>query len=88
MEIRGTLLEEAGKKMKDSLTVSMILAIARAQKVMEVDADWCELWKTTEKVLQNKKLKSDLRPTAKKIIMNYMALYNDDCCEPVGEKAL
>lgn len=75
------LLEKAGEKMKDSLTVSMILAIARAQKVMDVDADWCELWRITEKILQNKRLKCDLRPRAKQIIVNYMALYKEDCCE-------
>ncbi len=74
------LLEKAGKKMKDSLTVSMILAIARAQDVMEVDADRCEPWRITEKVLQNKRLKCDLRARAKKIIVDYMTLYKDDCC--------
>ncbi len=82
------LLEKAGKKMKDSLTVSMILAIARAQYVTDADADWCELWKLTEDVLQNKELKCDLRPRAKKIILDYMTLYKDDCCEYAGEKAL
>ena len=75
------LLEKAGKKMKNSLTVSMILAIARAQDVMDVDTDRCEPWRITEKILQNKKLKCDLRPGAKKIIVNYMALYKEDCCE-------
>ena len=74
--------------MKDSLTVSMILAIARAQKVMGANTDWCKLWKITEKALQNKKLKCDLRPRAKRIIVNYMALYKEDCCEHVGEKTL
>ena len=75
------LLEKAWKKMKDSFTISMILTIARAQKVMGANTDWCKLWSTTEKVLQNKKLKYDLRAKAKQIILNYMTLYKEDCCE-------
>ncbi len=66
----------------------MVLAIARAQYVMDADADWCELWKLTEDVLQNKKLRCDLRPRAKKIILNYMVLYKEDCCGHDGENAL
>lgn len=71
------LLEEAHKLMKDSFTVSIIVALARAQMVF--DADWCEVWKLIERVLRNEDLKQDLRPEAKKMIVDYMILYKEYC---------
>jgi len=71
------ILEEAHKVMKESFTVSIILALARGQKAM--DYDWCEVWQLTEEVLKNKELRQDLRPEAIKMIMDYMILYKEYC---------
>ena len=71
------LLEEAHKVMKESFTVSIILALTRGQKVM--DYDWCEVWRLTEEVLKNKELRQDLRPEAIKMIIDYMVLYKEYC---------
>ena len=71
------LLEEAHKVMKESFTVSIILALTRGQKAM--DYDWCEVWRLTEEVLKNKELRQDLRPEAIKMIMDYMILYKEYC---------
>lgn len=71
------LLEEAQRMMKESFTVSMVLALVRAQIAFE--QDWCEAWKIIERVLQNADIKQDLRQEAKKIIVNYMILYREYC---------
>jgi hypothetical protein len=71
------LLEEAHKLMKDSFAVSIVLALAKAQ--MAFEQDWCEAWKIVESVLRNTDLTQDLRPDAKKIIVDYMILYKDYC---------
>lgn len=71
------LLEEAHKLMKDSFAVSIVLALAKAQ--MAFGKDWCEAWKIVESVLKNTDLTQDLRPEAKKIIVDYMILYKDYC---------
>lgn len=71
------ILEEAHKVMKESFTVSIIMALVRGQAVM--DYDWCEVWRLTEGVLQNKELKHDLRPEATKRIVDYMILYKEYC---------
>lgn len=71
------LLEEAHKVMENSFTVSIIVALAKAQIVLT--EDWCEVWKLTERVLENRALKQDLRPEAIKIIVDYMVLYKDYC---------
>ncbi len=71
------ILEEAHKVMKESFTVSIIMALVRGQAVM--DYDWCEVWRLTEGVLKNKELKHDLRPEAIKMIVDYMILYKEYC---------
>ena len=71
------ILEEAHKMMGNSFTVSIILALAKAQRAF--DSDWCEVWKLTEVVLQNKELNQDLRPEAIKMIVDYMILYKEYC---------
>ena len=71
------ILEEAHKVMKESFTVSIILALTRGQKAM--DYDWCEVWRLTEEVLKNKELKQDLRHEAMKMILDYMVLYKEYC---------
>jgi hypothetical protein len=70
-------LEMAKEKRGDSFTVSIILAIARAQNAMA--SNWCTVWKLTESVLNDNSLKQDLREEAKKIIIDYMILYKDEC---------
>ncbi|NUO09469.1 MAG: hypothetical protein HUU08_12460 [Candidatus Brocadia sp.] len=72
-----SLLEEAHKLMEKSFTVSIVLALVKAQ--MAFEQDWCEAWKIIENVLRNTDLKQDLRPEAKKIIVNYMILYREYC---------
>ena len=71
------LLEEAHKMMKESFTVSIILALVKAQRAF--DSDWCEIWRIIEKVLSDKELKQDLRPEAVKRIVDYMILYKEYC---------
>jgi hypothetical protein len=71
------LLELAYQKRPKSFTVSIVFALARAQLMM--DSNWCQVWKITDEVLQNERLNEDLRPAAKKIIIDYMILYKSEC---------
>lgn len=67
-------LKAAQKKMDDSYTVFIILALVRAQ-----NADFCSSWRYVNKVFRNKDLEKDLRKEAVKIIYDYMVLYKNDC---------
>ena len=69
-------LEEARRKNPKSFTVAIITALVQAQKLM--DTDWGAVWKVTERVLEDKSLKSDMRSKAKQVIVDYMVLYRDD----------
>ena len=66
--------EEAEKKLKTSLTVSLIHTLARAQNIMD-NGDWCKIWTMTYQTLNDKSLYRDLREAAIKIIKDYMILY-------------
>lgn len=69
---------KSGKKPQaGSLTVSLVQALIRGQAAM--DGDWCEIWRGTDRVLQDKSLKQDMRAAAVEIIVNYMSLYSGDC---------
>lgn len=63
-------LEENDK----SFTVAIILALTKAQSIMN-NGDWCKMWEITYKVLDDKYLVRELRESAIKIIKDYMILY-------------
>jgi len=67
-------LEAAQKKNEQSLTVALILALAKAQSIMDSD-DHCEMWNIVYRALNDKSLYQDMREGAKKIIRDYMILY-------------
>ncbi|MCF6150561.1 MAG: hypothetical protein E3K37_18180 [Candidatus Kuenenia sp.] len=71
------ILEEAYKTLNKSLTVSMIFALVKSQLFLNID--WCEIWKSVEKVSENKDLNQDLRTEAKKKIIDYMIGYKVYC---------
>ena len=67
-------LKAAQKKNDESLTVALILALVKAQDIMD-KGDWCKMWDITRRVLDDKSLYQDMRDGAKKIIKDYMILY-------------
>ena len=70
-------LEAAQRRSPKSYTVAMVNALAQAQ--VALDSDWCQVWQATEKVVNDSTLDQDLRPTAQKIILDYMSLYEESC---------
>jgi hypothetical protein len=71
------IAEKALSKNKKSYTFNIITALIRAQNVF--DKDWCAVYKCTDSVRKNKKLKLDIKKTALDIIFGYMDLYKDAC---------
>ena len=62
---------------EESYTIQMIAALIFAQQAM--DSDWCEVYKLTNRVRENKGLKIDMKEEAITIIFDYMDLYKDEC---------
>jgi hypothetical protein len=71
------LLLNAKARENDSFTIAIITALAQAQS--QTASDWCQRWKLTEAVTQERSLKQDMRPKAKKIILDYMRSYRASC---------
>jgi hypothetical protein len=65
------------KETGGSLTIALVQSLIQGQAAM--DGDWCEIWRATERVLDNDSLQQDMRPAAVDIIVEYMSLYRDDC---------
>lgn len=61
----------------NSYTAQIIIALVKAQNMFSVD--WCGVWKVANAVDTNTGLKADMKPEARKIIMDYMSLYKDSC---------
>ena len=68
---------KAVKKNKASYTINIICGLIEAQNNFK--GDWCLVWKSTDKVRKNTRLKIDLADAAIKNIFEYMDLYKDEC---------
>ncbi|MBC8173640.1 MAG: cell wall-binding repeat-containing protein, partial [Chitinophagales bacterium] len=71
------ILELAKEKMPDSYTVNLIHAVISGQ--YEFDANWCGIWQVTQKVLNNKSLRRDMKTAAIQSVVDYMILYKSYC---------
>ena len=71
------IAETALRKKSKSRTFNLIAGLIKAQQVM--DNDWCEVFQITDRIRQNSKLKTDLKPDAITIIYDYMDIYKDNC---------
>ncbi len=72
-----SLLVNAKERENNSFTVAIITALAQAQA--QTASDWCQVWKLTAAVTQERSLNQDMRPKAKKIILDYMRAYRASC---------
>jgi len=71
------LAEIAKTKAPKSYTVNLIVALIQAQRAM--DDNWCNVFRLTDDVRQNKSLTQDMRPEASEIIFLYMDAYKNNC---------
>ena len=71
------IAKKAVKKNKASYTIHIICGLIEAQNNFK--GDWCLVWKSTDKVRKNTRLKIDLADAAIKNIFEYMDLYKDEC---------
>lgn len=69
--------EIALEKNPKSLTYNLIAGLIKAQKAME--ADWCDVYKITDKVRQDSELTVDIKSEATAIIYEYMDGYKEFC---------
>ena len=71
------ILQQAVALNPKSYTCNMILALCKAQEVM--DTNYCDVWKAFDAVKKNTTLNDDMPAAAIKIIFDYMVLYKETC---------
>lgn len=71
------ILQSAEKQMPNNFTVAFIHGLVQAQIAM--DSDWCKVYQVVHVVESNPNLERAMRPTAVKIIMDYIQLYQEEC---------
>lgn len=71
------VLIAAKEKLPNSFTVHLIHALILGQLFM--DSDWCMVWSVYSDVNSNVGLTKDIRPSALKIVHEYLSLYKDEC---------
>lgn len=77
VEKAAAIMETQIANYPDSYTAQIVIALVKAQNIF--GGNWCEVWKLTNKVDTNTNLKADIKPEARKIIMDYMNLYKEYC---------
>jgi hypothetical protein len=73
------MLEMAKSQLPDSFTVSMIVALAKAQQ--QIGKHSCRAWELTEEVIGNHSLNMDMREEAVDIIEEQMGVYAKENCK-------
>lgn len=69
------MLEKAAAAKPKSYTVALILALVKAQGLVDNPKKWGEIWTSIDLVNKNSKLEMDMRPEARDIVMEYMSGY-------------
>lgn len=81
-ELALPIIQRAHELNSTSFTVAIIMALVKAQDVM--DKDFCRVWLVVEEVLDLEtagQITDDMRPEARKIILGYMSGYKKYCEE-------
>ena len=71
--------ESASPNIRESYTFQIINALVKTQSLLEDQNKWCRIWKTINTVETNKELKVDMNTGGRKIIIDYIKIYKDNC---------
>ena len=71
--------ESASSSIRESYTFQIINALVKTQSLLEDQDKWCRIWTTINAVETNKELKVDMNTGGRKIILNYIKIYRDNC---------
>jgi hypothetical protein len=71
--------ESASSSIRESYTFQIINALVKTQSLLEDQDKWCRIWTTINAVETNKELKVDMNTGGRKIILDYIKIYKDNC---------
>ena len=71
--------ESASPSIRESYTFQIINALIKTQSLIKDQDKWCRIWITVNAVETNKELKVDMNTGGRKIILDYIKIYKDNC---------
>ena len=71
--------ESASSSIRESYTFQIINALIKTQSLIKDQDKWCRIWTTINAVETNKELKVDMNTGGRKIILDYIKIYKDNC---------
>ncbi len=71
--------DSTGDSIRQSYTFQIINALVKTQSLLEDQDKWCRIWTTINAVETNKELKVDMNTGGRKIILDYIKIYKDNC---------
>jgi len=71
--------ESASSSIRESYTFQIINALIKTQSLIKDQDKWCRIWITVNAVETNKELKVDMNTGGRKIILDYIKIYKDNC---------
>jgi len=71
--------ESASSSIRESYTFQIINALIKTQSLIKDQDKWCRIWTTINAVETNKELKVDMNTGGRKIILDYIEIYKDNC---------
>ena len=71
--------DSTGSNIRESYTFQIINALIKTQSLLEDQDKWCRIWTTINAVETNKELKVDMNTGGRKIILDYIKIYKDNC---------
>ena len=71
--------ESASSSIRESYTFHIINALIKTQSLIKDQDKWCRIWTTINAVETNKELKVDMNTGGRKIILDYIKIYKDNC---------
>ena len=71
--------DSTGDSIRQSYTFQIINALVKTQSLLEDQNKWCRIWTTINAVETNKELKVDMNTGGRKIIIDYIKIYKDNC---------
>ena len=71
--------ESTSSSIRKRYTFQIINALIKTQSLIEDQDKWCRIWTTVNAVETNKDLKVDMNAEGRKIIIDYIKSYRDNC---------
>ena len=71
--------DSTGDSIRQSYTFQIINALVKTQSLIKDQNKWCRIWTTINAVETNKELKVDMNVGGRKIILDYIIIYKDNC---------